>query len=55
LLPPDTNGDETLEELIYIFKSIQSPQRRATAMMLLKALLAEEEENEQPGAEKGIQ
>jgi transcriptional regulator with XRE-family HTH domain len=55
LLPPDTDGDETLEELIYIFKSIQSPQRRATAMMLLKALLAEEEENEQPGAVQGIQ
>jgi hypothetical protein len=44
-----------LEELMYIFKRIQSHQRRATAMMLLKALLAEEEENEQPGAVQGIQ
>jgi transcriptional regulator with XRE-family HTH domain len=46
LLPPNTDGDDTLEELIHVFKSIQSPQRRATAIMLLKALCAEEEENE---------
>jgi transcriptional regulator with XRE-family HTH domain len=43
LLPPSLDDDETTEELIYIFKSIQSPQRRTTAIMLIKALIAEEE------------
>jgi transcriptional regulator with XRE-family HTH domain len=43
LLPPSTDGDETTEELIYLFKSIQSPQRRATAIILVKALVTEEE------------
>lgn len=52
LLPPNTEADETLEELIHVFKSIQSPQRRTTAISLLKALVAEEE-NEQRGAAKG--
>jgi hypothetical protein len=33
---------------MHIFKSIQSPQRKTTAIMLLKALIAEEE-NEQRG------
>lgn len=44
LLPPSTDGDDSLEELIHIFKSIQSPQRRTTAIMLLKALCEEENE-----------
>ena len=52
LLPPSTDSDDTLEELIYLFKSIQSPQRRTTAIMLLKALCADEE-NEQRGDDKG--
>ena len=43
LLPPSNDCDETTQELIYIFQSIQSPQRKATAIRLLKALLAEEE------------
>ena len=43
LLPPSNYDDDTTQELIHIFKSIQSPQRRSTAMMLLKALVAEEE------------
>ena len=43
LLPPSADGDEKTLEVVYIFKSIQSPQRRATALMLLKALVAEEE------------
>ncbi len=43
LLPPITDGDDNLEELIYIFKSLQSPQRRDTAILLLKALVAEEQ------------
>ena len=46
LLPPSTDGDDYTQELIHIFKSIQSPQRKATAIMLLKALITEEE-NEQ--------
>jgi len=47
LLPPSPDGDDTTAEIIHIFKSIQSPQRKATAIMLLKALA--EEENEQRG------
>jgi transcriptional regulator with XRE-family HTH domain len=52
LLPPSTDEDDSTQELLYIFKSIQSPQRRATAIMLLKALVAEEE-NELRGDGKG--
>ncbi|HLO15263.1 MAG TPA: helix-turn-helix transcriptional regulator [Anaerolineales bacterium] len=52
LLPPSADGDDSTEELVHIFKSIQSPQRRATAIMLLKALCAEEE-NERRGDVKG--
>ena len=43
LLPASADSDETIGELLHIFKSIQSPQRKATAIMLLKALVAEEE------------
>jgi transcriptional regulator with XRE-family HTH domain len=43
LLPPSSDGDEIMLEVIHIFKSLQSPQRKATAIMLLKALVAEEE------------
>ena len=43
LLPPSPDGDETTQEILHIFRSIQSPQRKATAIMLLKALIAEEE------------
>src|SRR5215208_3452285 len=46
LLPASSGGDDTTLELIHIFNSIQSPQRKTTAVMLLKALVAEEE-NEQ--------
>lgn len=45
-------GEEPIQELIYLYKSLQSPQRKATAIMLLKALVAEEE-NEQRGDGKG--
>jgi transcriptional regulator with XRE-family HTH domain len=51
LLPPNPAGEDGLEELVHTFRSIQSPQRRATAIMLLKALCAEEE-NEQRGPDK---
>ena len=46
LLPASADGEEAHQELLFIFNGIQSPQRRATAIMLLKALAAEEE-NEQ--------
>jgi len=48
LLPPNTDHDDSMQELMYILKSIQSPRRKATAIMVLKALIAEEE-NEQRG------
>ncbi len=46
LLPANPENDETLEEAIHVLKSIQSTQRKATAIALLKALI-NEEENEQ--------
>jgi len=51
LLPPNVEGDDTTLELLYIFNSIKNPQRKATAILLLKALLAEEE-SEQRGEGK---
>jgi transcriptional regulator with XRE-family HTH domain len=52
LLPPSADRDDTIEQLTYIFNSIQSPQRRSTAIILLKALVTEEE-NERRGDLKG--
>ena len=43
LLPPSSDGDDATQEVVHIFNSLQSPQRKATAIMLLKALMAEEE------------
>ena len=43
LLPASADLDDTTAELMYIFKSIQSPQRKTTAINLLKALVLEEE------------
>jgi transcriptional regulator with XRE-family HTH domain len=54
LLPPSNHDDDVTRELIHIFKSLQSPQRRSTAIMLLKALVAEEE-NQLRGDGKGKQ
>ena len=51
LLPASPDNDDATEEAMYIFKSIQSSQRRATALTLLKALITEDE-NEQR-TEKG--
>jgi transcriptional regulator with XRE-family HTH domain len=51
-LPPGADGDDAIEELVHVYKSIQSQQRRATAIRLLKAL-ATEEENEQRNVGKG--
>ena len=52
LLPPNTDDDEATIEVVYVFNRIRSPQRKATAILLLKALVAEEE-NEQRGGSKG--
>lgn len=53
LLPPNADADDTIVEVIHIFKSIRSPQRKATAIMLLKALVTEEEnEQRSDGKEK---
>ncbi len=52
LLPSSIDHDDTIEQLTYIFNSIQSPQRRSTAIMLLKALVTEEE-NERRSDPKG--
>ena len=52
LLPLNNDHDDSAQELMLIFKSIQSPQRKATAIMLLKALIAEEE-NERRADGKG--
>jgi len=43
LLPPSVDLDDTTAELMHIFNSIQSPQRKTTALRLLRALVIEEE------------
>jgi transcriptional regulator with XRE-family HTH domain len=43
LLPVNGDHDDTLEEAIYVLRNIHSAQRKATAVALLKALIAEEE------------
>ena len=43
LLPQNMDHDDRTRELIHIFESIQSSQRKATAILLLKALVEEEE------------
>lgn len=43
LLPPSHDGDDAIQEVIHIFNSLRSPQRKATAIMLLRALVTEEE------------
>src|SRR5512138_682659 len=48
LLPLGADQDDTTAEALYLFNSIQSPHRKATAVRLLKAL-ALEEENEGRG------
>jgi len=52
LLPNNSENDDVTEEAIYVLKSIQSTQRKVTAIALLKALI-NEEENEQRGDGKG--
>src|SRR6266542_3576896 len=52
LRPANPDNDETTGEAIHVRKSMQSTQRKATAIALLKALI-NEEENEQRGDGKG--
>jgi len=53
LLPPSADGDETTAELMHIFNSIQSPKRKTTAVMLIKALAMEEENEQRADRSKG--
>ena len=46
LLPSTPENDDAVDEALHVLKSIQSAQRKATAIALLKALI-NEEENEQ--------
>lgn len=52
LLPANPDNDDAMEEAMYIFKSIQNSQRRATAIALLKALIMEEENEQRSGKGK---
>lgn len=49
LLPPNPDLDDMTAELMYVFSRIQSPQRKMTAMTLLKALVLEEEAEQRDG------
>lgn len=51
LLPTNPDNDDAIEEAIHVLKRIQSAQRKATAIALLKALITEEETDQKP--EKG--
>ena len=44
LLPEIPESESWIEEVNYHFRQLQSPQRRATALMLIKALISEEEQ-----------
>lgn len=53
LLPANADNDDDTEEAMYIFKSIQNTQRRATALTLLKALISEEDNEHPSDSSKG--
>jgi len=46
LLPEIPESESLLEEVNYHFRQIRSPQRRATALMLIKALISEEQQEQ---------
>lgn len=52
LLPVNPDNDEVVEEALHVLKSIQSTQRKATAIALLKALFTEEENEQKDGKGK---
>ena len=43
LLPNIPESESFMEEITYLIKQIRSPQRKATALLLIKALVTEEE------------
>jgi transcriptional regulator with XRE-family HTH domain len=43
LLPPSMDLDDSAAEAVHVFNTIQSPQRKTTAIRLLRALVIEEE------------
>jgi transcriptional regulator with XRE-family HTH domain len=53
LLPPNSDMDDTSAEVMYLFNSIQSPHRKTTVLMLLKALAIEEENEQQSDSKTG--
>lgn len=44
LLPEIPETDSLTEEMIHLVRQIQSPQRKSTALVLIKALVSEEEQ-----------
>jgi transcriptional regulator with XRE-family HTH domain len=46
LLPEIPESESFLEEVNYHFRQLQSPQRRATALILIKALISEEQQHD---------
>ncbi len=46
LLPEIPESESLIEEVNYHFRQLQSPQRRATALMLIKALISEEQQEQ---------
>lgn len=46
LLPEIPETESLLEELTHQFRQLRSPKRRATALILIKALLSEEQEEQ---------
>ena len=52
LLPSNPENDDAVDEAIHVLKSIQSTQRKATAIALLKALITEEENEQRDGKGK---
>jgi transcriptional regulator with XRE-family HTH domain len=54
LLPTIPDTEEPLQELVYLYKSLRSPQRKATAIMLIKALVAEEENELRSDGKEGL-
>lgn len=46
LLPDIPENESYIEEIVHLIRKIQSPQRKATALMLIKALASEEEQEQ---------
>ena len=46
LLPEIPESESLIEEVNYQFRQLRSPQRKATALMLIKALISEEQQEQ---------